>query len=167
MLSNTKSTTSGARPSDISSAMISAGGHRERARQSQHLLLTTGQCAGALAAALGEGGEQLVGTVDRARAARPRPDSAHGHAQVLLHREAGEDAATLRDVDQAGAANAVWATLRDVAAVERDPALERRGRGPRPRAASVLLPAPFAPSTATTEPSGTSSDTSNSACTDA
>ena len=41
------------------------------------------------------------------------------------------------------------------------------GTRPDTDRASVLLPAPFAPSTATTDPMGTSIDTSNSAWTDA
>ena len=41
------------------------------------------------------------------------------------------------------------------------------GTNPETVRASVLFPAPFAPSTATTEPSGTSIDTSKSAWTDA
>ena len=56
MLSKTKSTTSGASPSDISSAMISFGGTAKRARQREHLLLTTGQRAGPLPAPFGEPG---------------------------------------------------------------------------------------------------------------
>ncbi len=40
------------------------------------------------------------------------------------------------------------------------------GTSPDTVRAKVLFPAPLAPSTATTEPAGTSSDTSNKACTE-
>ena len=60
MLSNTKSTTSGASPSDISSAMINRGGTAKARREREHLLLATRERARALAASIGEHGEHLV-----------------------------------------------------------------------------------------------------------
>ena len=79
--------------------------HRERAGEREHLLLTAGERAGALAAPLGETREHLVRVLDRRLALVGRADPAHRHAQVLLHREAGEDPATLGDVHEPGAAD--------------------------------------------------------------
>ena len=86
----------------------------ERPRQREHLLLTTRERAGALRASFGQAGEEVVGVVDRRAALVGGADAPHRHAQVLLHREAREDAATLGDVHEPGAADLVGLGLGDV-----------------------------------------------------
>ncbi len=127
--------------------------HRERAGERKHLLLTTRQGAGPLGAALGQAGEELVGVVDGRPPLVRGPDAPHGHAQVLLHRQAGEDAPPLRDVHETGPADVVGRRLGDVAAVEHDPPAERRdqpGYGPGERA----LPGSVGPEDGDDRPGG-------------
>ena len=68
----------------------------ERGREAQHLLLAAGEQTGRLLAALGEDREALVGVVAQRVVAEE-------HGEVLLHREAGEDAARLGDEEDTGA----------------------------------------------------------------
>ena len=129
---------------------------RQRAGQCEHLLLATREGAGALRRV----GRPARGT---SRTRGRSPPCAGRRCRRGAPPSGGSPAPTGRGrcPDPRGCAPArrggsVRVGLRDVLAVEDDPSAERRAPVPTPRAASVLLPAPFAPSTATTEPSGTS-----------
>ena len=85
-----------------------------------------------------------------------------GHAQVVHDGQAGEDATAFGDVGQPEFPDAVCGQPGDVPPVEViRPLVE--GTRPETARASVLLPAPLAPSTARTVPGSTVTETPNSA----
>jgi hypothetical protein len=85
-----------------------------------------------------------------------------GHPQVVDDGQAREDAAPLRDVRQPELPDAMGRLSGDVLSVEDDPPAVG-GTNPETARASVLLPAPLAPNTASTVPGSTVRDTPKSA----
>ena len=143
-------------------------GHQAAADR-QHLLLAAGEQAGRAARA----GRRGPGTARRralcaAPCARPVPAAQAAGPEVLLHREPGEDAPSLRHLDQADARRSGPGPGRR----GRSPPKVTRPRSTRPRCSRrvpemvrsrVVLPAPLLPRTATTLPSATSRSTPRSA----
>ena len=85
----TSSTTSGANPSDSSSAMSNRG-FSTSTRERQHALLAARQRAGLLRAPLAEPREQPVGLVERGAHPAAAAGPAEGQLEVLLDRERRE-----------------------------------------------------------------------------
>ena len=103
--------------------------HHEQARipqqrpgDGEHLLLAARKLGAAARAPLGELREGVVDAIDRPRRVGR---VAGGKPQVLVHRKAAPDAASLRDVSDAEARDVVRVERGDVAAGERDRAALR------------------------------------------
>ena len=156
-------TTIGASPSDGSSSSSSRGMRHQRAGEREHLLLAARERAGALVGRA----RAPTGTTPRRARCRPSrravPRVYAPRRQVLHHVELGERAAALRHVRDAGAARPPRARRAAACPAKRISPLRRTI--PEIARSVVVLPAPFAPSTATIAPSGTSSETPWSACT--
>ena len=103
-------------------------GDQQLRRDDEHLgqreqpLLAAGQRAAALAAALAEHGESVVGPGERAGDGPPAGALAEGDDEVLLDSQVGEDAATLGHVGDTGPGDAVGRPAGDVGAADDDPA---------------------------------------------
>jgi hypothetical protein len=110
----------------------------EGASEPQHLLLTTREAAGELAAALTETREELDGALDRLAPRLAPSQLACRHAQVVDDREGGEDAATLGDVRQSGAPSPVRRPSADVVVTQPHGARGHRNEpGDRPAAGAL------------------------------
>ena len=103
-------------------------------------------------AAAGERFEELVDTGDGALAGGAAVAPQRAEPQVLVDRELGDDAAAVGDQRDAAAGAVLGADAREVGAVEADASGCRAGTSPASARSRVVLPAPFAPSTATISP---------------
>ena len=129
----------------------------QRAADREHLLLAAGKAVCLLAAALAEAREVAVDAVDVALHVAIAADVG-AQAQVLHHRELHEQLAALRDVRDAQGDDLLRGAAVDAVAMYSTVPPVRRRR-PEMTRSVVLLPAPFAPRSATIPPSGTSSET--------
>ena len=128
--SNISSTSTGMMPSDGSSSMISFGSRHHGAGDRQHLLLAARQRVGRLAEALLQAREGLGDAVDHLGLARAVRRGDQAEAQVLLHGQAGHDAALLGHVGEAEWKRRCVGSARMFAAVEAHRAA--RGAAPAP-----------------------------------
>jgi len=95
----------------------------DRAREREHLLLSTGKRSGDLLAALLQDREEVVDARERAVQTVGR---VRGHHQVFLDRQSGEDAAPFRDMRQPQPGDLMIVLSVDANAVEGDLARRRR-----------------------------------------
>ena len=105
------------RPSEGSSSISDVGEVHHRAADCQHLLFAARQRAGKLAAAFDQAGEQAVDPVQRIRKLRRRATCDEAYDEIVLHDEAGKDAATLGHMGDARCGHLVRAQARQTASV--------------------------------------------------
>ena len=157
----TSCTTFGARPWRRLVEQHQAGRAEQRARDRDHLHLAAGQVLALAVHQVLERAEDLEALL---LAPRAEARALARDGEVARHGERREDAPVVGHPADAGARDLVRRRARDVAAVEADRGRVRGGVRPRIERSVVVLPAPFGPSSATTSPAPTASDTSNSAC---
>ena len=152
----------GARPSDSSSATSSLGASTRTRAIDSIRCSPPDSVAAELAPAAGQGGELVERPVERGGHAGAALRPAEREPEVLLDGEGGEHRPPLGRVGDAGPGEAVGgAPVRSPPSTRTAPAAGRT----RPVAtrATVVLPTPFGPSSATASPGCTASDTSNRA----
>ena len=152
-IASSSSTMRGARPSDGSSSRSRRGAGHHGARHGDHLLLAAAHRAGELAGALGEA-RKVAQHCARRRRALAAGDQPAAELEVLGDASSARTAAGPRRRAPGRAAPPRSAAP---AAASRRRARRRPARGSRPAIAfsSVVLPAPFGPST-TVRPGSTS-----------
>ena len=145
---NNSSTSRGERPSEGSSRISSFGRAHQPAADRHHLLLAAAHRARRCWRRRSRRRGKIASTSSSVRARSGRPRAIGAEQQVLAHREVGEHCAALRAHGSARRARSRRGRRRVMSlAVEADPC--RRAARSRPESVrfSVVLPAPFAPST--------------------
>ena len=120
-----------------------------------HLLLAAAHGARRLAVALREPREKGEHHLEILRFDRPRPPDMSAEEQVLAHRQVAENAAALGHQGDPRLDDLVGRQRRQLAAAEGYRSPGRQSASPAITLRSVLFPAPFAPSMATTSPAST------------
>ena len=135
---------------------------QQRAADGEHLLLAARERARLLAPPLGEPREIAEHALEVLPHRAPVGADIGAEAQVLLDRQIGEGAAPVGHMRDAEARDRLGrkAADRPAARAGRRP---RGGSGRRAPCSVVVLPAPFAPSSAVTPPSSTAKSRPNSA----
>ena len=143
-----------------SSRSSSCGLPDEGPADGQHLLLSSGEGAGRLLAPLAQDGEQLVDVGDVVvELAAPILAPGTAHHQVVLHRQLAEEPPAFRHLAQPAGGDLVRGKPGDIGALVGDVSGSWRGAARTRCEEACVLPAPLAPSTATTSPFGTTKET--------
>ena len=165
MISMSASTSTGARPSDISSMSSMLRTRHERAGDRDLLLLAAGEQSGEIGRSARARRGSIVRTLFEIGIDLTVGAQIRAHAQVVFDRQRSEEPSSLRYLHHAGAlttrSGSSPVSVRVTVAM---PFRSRSSTSPLIAPSSVDFPAPFEPMSATISPGSMRSDTSQSTC---